>query len=131
MTRHAFVRSAPTATILAIALVLGACSSGSTGSTAPAPSAPAGGAVVVAQDLKFDRQTIAVPANQAAPLLFENRDGAPHNVTVLAADGTKVFTGETFGGPASRTYQLPSLTAGSYKFQCDVHPDMKGTLTAG
>ena len=131
MTRHAFVRSAPTATILAIALVLAACSSGTTGSTAPAPTAPPGGAVVVAQDLKFDRQTIAVPANQAAPLLFENRDSAPHNVTVLAADGTKVFTGETFGGPGSRTYQLPSLTAGSYKFQCDVHPDMKGTLTAG
>jgi plastocyanin len=131
MTRPAFVPVAATATILAIALVLAACSSGSTGSTAPAPSAPSGGAVVVAQDLKFDRQTIAVPANQAAQLLFENRDSAPHNVTVLAADGTKVFTGETFGGPGSRTYQLPSLTAGSYKFQCDVHPDMKGTLTAG
>jgi plastocyanin len=134
MTRSTVSRSAPTATILALALILGACSSGSSGSsgsTAPAPTAPPGGAVVVAQDLKFDRQTIAVPANQAAPLLFENRDSAPHNVTVFAADGTKVFTGETFGGPGSRTYQLPSLTAGSYKFQCDVHPDMKGTLTAG
>ena len=52
-------------------------------------------------------------------------------VAVFAADGTKVFTGETFNGPASRTYELPSLTAGSYRFQCDVHPDMKGTLTAG
>jgi plastocyanin len=131
MTRRTVPRSAPTATILALALILGACSSGSSGSTAPAPTAPPGGAVVVAQDLKFDRQTISVPANQAAPLLFENRDTAPHNVTVLAADGTKVFTGETFSGPGSRTYQLPSLTAGSYKFQCDVHPDMKGTLTAG
>jgi plastocyanin len=119
------------ATILAIALVLAACSSGSSGSTAPAPSDPPGGAVVVAQDLKFDRQTIAVPANQAAPLLFENRDSAPHNVTVLAADGTKAFTGETFSGPGSRTYQLPSMTTGSYKFQCDVHPEMNGTLTAG
>jgi plastocyanin len=134
MIRHAFLRAAPTATILAIMVAIAACSSGSggsSGSAAPAPSAPAGGAVLVAQDLKFDRATIAVPANQAAPLLFENRDTSPHNVTVIAADGTKVFTGETFGGPGSRTYQLPSLSAGSYRFQCDVHPDMKGTLSAG
>jgi plastocyanin len=134
MTRHPFLRAAATATILAIAVAIAGCSGGSggsSGSTAPAPSAPAGGAVVVAQDLKFDRQTIAVPANQATPLLFENRDAAPHNVTLIAADGTKVFTGETFSGPGSRTYQLPPLTAGSYRFQCDVHPDMKGTLSAG
>jgi plastocyanin len=133
MTRHPFLRAAPTATILAIAVAIAGCSGGSggsSGSTAPAPSAPAGGAVVVAQDLKFDRATITVPANQAAPLLFENRDTAPHNVAVIAADGTKVFAGETFGA-GSRTYQLPSLTAGSYRFQCDVHPDMKGTLSAG
>jgi plastocyanin len=116
--------------ILAIALALAACSGGSSGSAAPPPSAPPGGAVIVAKDLKFDRDTLSVPANQAAALLFDNRDSAPHNVAIYAADGTKVFTGETFGGPGSRTYQLPSLAGGSYRFQCDVHTDMKGTLTA-
>jgi plastocyanin len=28
------------------------------------------------------------------------------------------------------TYAVPALTAGSYTFICEVHPDMKGTLTA-
>lgn len=134
MKHPVLFRATAATSLLAIALVVAACSGGSggsSGSAAPPPSAPPGGAVIVAQDLKFDRQTLSVPANQPAPLLFENRDSAPHNVAVFAADGTKAFTGETFGGPGSRTYQLPSLTAGSYRFQCDVHPDMKGTLTAG
>jgi plastocyanin len=124
------LRFAPLA-VVAFALVAVACSSSSrSGSAAPAPSAPPGGAVIVAQDIKFDRATLTVPAGTAAPLLFENRDGAPHNVSISAADGSKAFTGETFNGPGSRTYQLPSLTAGTYQFQCDVHPEMKGTLTA-
>jgi plastocyanin len=26
-------------------------------------------------------------------------------------------------------YQVPALAAGTYSFVCEVHPDMKGTLT--
>jgi plastocyanin len=124
-------RILPLATVV-LAVAAAACSSGSTGSTgstAPAPTAPPGGAVIVAQDIKFDRATLALPANATAPLLFDNRDGAPHNVAFTKADGSKVFTGETFSGPSTRTYDVPALTAGSYGFHCDVHPDMKGTLT--
>ncbi len=29
------------------------------------------------------------------------------------------------------TYSVPALAAGSYVFICDIHPDMKGTLTVG
>jgi plastocyanin len=28
------------------------------------------------------------------------------------------------------TYQVPALAAGTYGFICEVHPDMKGTITA-
>ena len=28
------------------------------------------------------------------------------------------------------TYDVPSLAAGTYNFLCQVHPDMKGTITA-
>jgi len=85
--------------------------------------------VIVAQDIKFDRASLALPAGTVAPLLFDNRDGAPHNVAITSSDGTKVFTGDTFSGPSTKTYEVPALTAGSYGFHCDVHPDMKGTLT--
>jgi plastocyanin len=117
--------------VIALAVLAAACSSSSsTSASAPAPSAPPGGAVIVAQDLKFDRTTLSVPAGTAASLLFQNRDGAPHNVSITGPDGEKLFAGATFTGPLSMTYQLPPLAAGTYPFQCDVHTDMKGTLTA-
>ena len=28
------------------------------------------------------------------------------------------------------TYAVPALAAGTYPFICEVHPDMKGTITA-
>src|SRR5580765_1837885 len=54
----------------------------STGSSAPAPSAPAGGAVITAQNTAFDRGQLNVPAGRPFQLLFENREGVPHNVTI-------------------------------------------------
>ena len=97
----------------------------------PPPSAPAGGAVIVARDLAFDQTRLEVPAGVAFALLFENRDGAPHNVAILdPPDDHAVFTGEIFGGPGSRTYTVPAIAAGTYKFRCDVHPEMTGTVVA-
>jgi plastocyanin len=65
-------------------------------------------------------------------LLFENRDGAPHNVRIYDDNpDTPLFTGEIFSGPASRTYQVPAIPAGQHKFRCDVHPQMAGTVTSG
>lgn len=98
----------------------------------PAPSAPAGGAVITAAGLAFDRQQLDVPAGRPFQLLFENREGAPHNVTIYDEGGAPpLFVGETFGGSGSRTYDVPALAAGEHRFRCDVHPDMSGTVTAG
>ena len=64
-------------------------------------------------------------------LLFENRESAPHNVRIYdEVVDQPLFVGEVFGGPGSRTYDVPSIPAGTFKFLCDVHPDMVGTLTA-
>ena len=50
--------------------------------------------------------------------------------TVLCVHGPE--HGEaTITGPAEANYQVPALDAGDYKFQCSVHPNMTGTLTAG
>jgi plastocyanin len=113
-----------------VVLAVAACTATTGSSHAPPPSAPAGGAAIVAEGLKFDRTRLEVPAGGAFELLFENRDGAPHNVTILDRGGASVFEGETFGGPGSRTYAVPSLPAGEYAFRCDVHREMTGTLVA-
>jgi plastocyanin len=116
---------------LLVGIILAACTT-SAGTAGPAPSAPAGGAVITAQGIKFDRGQLAVPAGRPFPLLFENREGAPHNVRIFD-DGVDqpLFVGETFGGPGSRTYEVPAIPAGTHRFRCDVHPDMAGSITAG
>jgi plastocyanin len=126
MTGHA-VRS--TACGVVVALLVAACSTASS-SLGPPPTAPPGGAVIVAHDLAFDPTRVEARAGAAFNLLFDNRDGAPHNVTILDANGGSTFVGETFGGPAARLYAIPPLAAGTYRFRCDVHSDMTGTLVA-
>jgi plastocyanin len=120
----------PALTIVACIVLVGCASTA--GHAGPPPSAPPGGAVVMAEGVAFDRPELAVPAGMVFPLLFENRDAAPHNVRIYDENGTQpLFVGEIFGGPASRTYQVPALPAGTHRFSCDVHPQMSGTVVAG
>jgi plastocyanin len=121
---------------LVLAVALAACSSASaaptsTGTPASAGSpVPAGGSVtVVAKDIAFQTPAVAVTAGAPFTISFENRDGAPHNIAISDPSGTRVFTGEIVSG-ATVEYAVPALGAGSYTFICEVHPDMKGTITA-
>jgi plastocyanin len=86
---------------------------------------------MTAGGLAFDRAQLTIPAGRGFPLLFENRDGAPHNVRIYDDGGQPLFVGEVFAGPATRTYEVPPITAGSHRFRCDVHPEMSGTVVAG
>ena len=115
--------------VLAI-FVVAACGSGTL--SGPPPTAPPGGAAIVAAQIAFDRDEIDVPAGQAFDLLVENRDAIPHNVAIVGTDGNPVYVGEVFTGPGSKTYAIPALAAGRYSFRCDVHPlSMVGEVVAG
>ncbi len=117
-------------TLLLTSFMLAACTS-ATGAGGSPPPAPSGGAVITAQEMAFDRPEFTVPAGRPFQLLFENRDSAPHNVRIWdeSADAA-LFVGEVFGGPGSRTYDVPAIPAGTHRFHCDVHPEMAGTVTA-
>jgi plastocyanin len=112
---------------------------GASGSAAPSggpggSGAPAGnGPHVTAQNVKFDVSTLTAPADKPFQIAFDNKDaGTPHDVDILDASGAKVFDGKDFPGPAQRTYDVPALKAGTYKFECSIHPAlMNGTLTVG
>jgi plastocyanin len=105
------------------------------GFSSPGPTVSGNQVAVVAQQLSFDSGTLHAPAGSAFQIVFDNRDaGVPHNVSIYrdssAADA--LFTGEVVTGPATVTYDVPSLPAGSYFFRCDVHPSqMTGTVVAG
>lgn len=82
--------------------------------------------------LKFDKDKLSAAAG-AVTIAFDNQDGGiPHNISVHEGADAK---GKTLGktdletGPVKQELKL-DLKAGSYFYQCDVHPTtMKGTLT--
>ncbi|MDF2733800.1 MAG: copper-binding protein [Chloroflexota bacterium] len=123
--------------LVALAVISAACSGGSGASpsapaaSAPAASAPAGDAITVsAKDLKFSTASITAPADEAFQIVFDNQEGVPHNIAIKDAAGAEKFKGEIVTS-TTITYDVPALAAGAYEFWCEVHPDMKGTLTAG
>ena len=98
------------------------------------PSGSAGGSTVTitAQGIKFVEATVTAPAGAPFTIHFDNKDpSTPHNVEILDASNAQVFRGQIVNGPATVDYQVPALTAGTYKFMCTVHPTMTGQLTAG
>ena len=120
--------------LVALAVITAACSGGSGPTAAPAgsaaPSAAAGdGIVVVAKDLAFSTAAITAPADEAFQILLDNQESAPHNIAIKDATGAVVYKGEIVTS-AQVTNNVGGLAAGTYEFFCEVHPDMKGTLTA-
>lgn len=110
---------------------LAACGTANAGDppTGTAASTDPNAIRVVAKDIAFQQKDAATPANRAFQIAFDNEDAAPHNITIVAADGSIAFQGDVFTGEATRTYAVPALKAGTYQFRCDVHSNMTGTLT--
>jgi plastocyanin len=118
--------------LLALAATLAACS-GATANNPSSPAAPAGSpsgdaVTVVAKDIKFATPAVSAKAGTAFTIVFDNQDAAPHNIVISDPSGAKVFKGEIVSGQKV-DYHVPALAAGSYAFVCEVHPEMKGTLT--
>lgn len=130
-------RFALTLGLVAAAAVFAACGGASAappteapGSNPPADPAPGGTSVtIVAKDMQFAPADVTVPAGTAVQIVFDNQEGAPHNIAISDASGASVFKGEIVSNKQV-TYTVPALQPGSYPFLCEVHPNMKGTITA-
>ena len=109
-------------------------------STAPpttaSPSIPPPGGqtqtvLVVAQTTAFNTKEIDLKANGPVSLTLDNRDaGIPHNLEILtSAGGSTIEKGpDPFAGPAKQTWTFTAPAAGTYYFQCIVHPSMNGKV---
>ena len=106
-------------------------------SAAPEATCTADGTAlaITAADNKFDKDCMAVPADQAFTIELDNQDrGIPHNVSIYdtANGNTTLYKGEVIDGPKKITYSVPAQPAGKYEFICDPHAEfMKGTFIVG
>lgn len=88
---------------------------------------------LTAFDQKYDKDCLAVPANQDVTIDFSNLDrGIPHNVSIYEDETARknFFKGELTDGPGKQIYSVPGLPAGTWYFRCDPHPEMNGTFIA-
>jgi plastocyanin len=114
---------APVSLALLLALLLAGCG----GSTAATPvGTPAVTLHVTASNLAFEQKSLTVPANVTFAIELDNKDAAPHNITISGPGVSR--TTDPFSGPQARTYVFAALPAGTYKFACAIHPEMTGIL---
>jgi plastocyanin len=113
----------------ALALALAACASGPAASP---ESFDPNAAQITAQSLKFDKAELDVPANEGFEIVLFNKDSTSHNLSIYSDPGhnQRVFGGSLTGN-GTKVYHVQALAPGTYYFQCDVHPDMKGTIVVG
>jgi plastocyanin len=98
--------------------------------TGPPPAAPAS---IVAEGVAFDTDELRFPPESEVGLHFVNEDsGIPHNVAIYQSQGGEpIFQGEIITGPAEIDYRFTTPAPGEYYFQCDVHPNMSGSVAVG
>jgi plastocyanin len=123
--------------ILVFATALAACS-GSSDESQPAESDGGGngtatvadGAVeITAEGLAFDATTIEASAGEDFTITLVNNDSAPHNISIYTEEGGEALvTGGTAEAGQTVTIDVSALDAGEYYFQCDIHPDMNGSV---
>src|SRR5262249_13892455 len=113
---------------------LGYLNSFTPAASTPTPIAvPAVPEISASSAVSFDTKTLIVPAGRPFDLTFDNKNaGVPHNVRIAdsSAQTTILFDGDPITGPAQATYHVPALQAGTYYFECKIHPNMNGTVQA-
>lgn len=133
-------RALPMLTAAAV-LTLAACSSGSSstpgastgGGQPPSDCAKVENGVInlSAADLEFSAPCMVANAGEAFTIHFTNEDTQPHNVAVFtdSSKGTKIMGGDIISTQGeSMDYEVEAQDVGQYYFDCEVHPDMNGTL---
>ena len=90
-----------------------------------------GALVIVAEDVRFSTDALAA-ASGPLTIEFVNRDvGVAHDFTVYRSKDdlrTPLVESAITAGPDRQTLNL-DLVPGVYYYNCQVHPDMEGTLT--
>ncbi len=111
---------------LLVTLLLAACGPAPTPTPSPTPAATPASAANRAdiQNFAFNPQTITVPVGTT--VTWTNLDGAAHTVSSTSAPEGKGFDSGLLNQEGS--FPLTFTVPGTYEYQCNIHPFMKGTI---
>ena len=116
--------AARTPSIVVAVLVGAVVLTGIVGSVASSdPTRLPGDVSLSAMDFDFEQKAISAKAGDVA-IYFENNDGFAHNVEIKGEGRSKDASGRQ-----SIRHVFEGLSAGTYEYICNLHTDMKGTLT--
>lgn len=134
-TSFALRRGALIALAMVMVSALAACSGGddasesADGSGGGTATVADGAVEITAADLAFDVSTIEAPAGEDFTITLVNNDSAPHNISIYSEEGgDEIVLGDTAEADQTVTVDVSALEPGTYYFQCDIHPDMNGSL---
>ena len=86
---------------------------------------------IVGKNIAFSPDKLTIPVGKDVKIVFENRDnGVTHNIHFKTPKEAKSDITEGKSAGVKDTVMLNVDTAGTYEFLCDLHPQMKGELTA-
>jgi plastocyanin len=106
--------------VAGLAIALSACSSSGSSKGAAGTKAPASGASgITIANFKFTASDVAA----GSTVTVTNNDSVTHTVT---SDDNTSFNVKV---PSGKTATFTAPAAGTYKFHCNIHASMHGTLT--
>jgi len=132
------------ALILALASVGTACSKQKdtgfpaiqpSSSTSPSPQStvPVTLVTLIGKNITWDLSALYFVANKKVTVTVDNQDQAPHNFAIFTDPNRQlgqIFTPKSDTQPGQKMdYTVQPLKAGTYYFECSIHPSMHGTLT--
>lgn len=98
-------------------------------------------ATITAQNIKFDKAELDLPAGKPFIIDLDNKDSVPHNVAIYdknpttataAAPAKTFFQPPLVPGPKSAELEVKKpIPAGVWYFQCDAHTTMHGIARVG
>jgi len=117
---------------IGLVLLLAACGGVASPTGSVECREPVNGVLTVTADsLAFDTDCLALPAGEAVTIRLVNaEDVEPHNMAIYTDSSrtTQRFSGDIVDGGDSIDYQIPALEAGTYYFDCTIHPAMNGSV---
>jgi plastocyanin len=132
--------------IFVLALVGSACSKqkdtgfpaikpSSSGSATPSPQStvPVTAVTLIGKNISWDLSALYFEANKKVTVTVDNKDQAPHNFALFTDPNRQlgeIFTPKQDAQPGTKLdYAVQPLKAGTYYFECFIHPSMHGTVT--